>query len=164
MTEALAYWGESEGGALPLDLYGQPLRYVPPRTIRTVGANGVDNGGASDDWDSGRRPNDGHWLREDDPAARRRLALCIRTAAIVVLFAFGVMRSKRAAIMVSLVVCGAIFAWMMPVGFDRGAFRATTASISPEWIHVIGASGYLMIAAGIVFFLRELATIERKPM
>ncbi len=44
------WWSVDETAHTPFDRFGYEIVFVPPLTLRSIGPNGVDDGGALDDW------------------------------------------------------------------------------------------------------------------
>ncbi len=118
---------------LPLDpIYHSPiilmLPTVPnePPFLRVLGPNGVDDGGALDDWDSHRGPNMGYWYKKDWPG-RQRQAIAATAATIVVMVTILVtVRNRRWALMLACVLGTQVLYMLAPLHAASTIYKPPT--------------------------------------
>lgn len=147
-------FGLSPGGT-PLDAYGRPLIYETPSAsngfqvvLRSVGQNGVDDGGRLDDLDSRYGANTGYWHKAHWPAMYRRAMVCIVlgvVGSLVLLMRYGF----------AVVTGGWILLWhgvlarfVIPWGF--GTVGAKASYFDPWWVGQVVNIGTALLLLGIV--------------
>tara|TARA_R110002111_G_scaffold137373_1_gene203157 strand:- start:835 stop:1683 length:849 start_codon:yes stop_codon:yes gene_type:complete len=147
---------ESPDGRYPLDFYGHPLLFEPPGkangnsiVIRSVGRNGIDDGGALDDWDSRFGPNLGYWYKMNWPAAYRRAWICGILGLVGTIFIIIKIKQSTARYVYILFWLGVLGGVVMPLGFDT-AYGRHSASIDPIWIGLVSGLGGLLICSSII--------------
>ncbi len=149
----------------PNDRYGQPLVYEivagpsgPLVVLRTVGANGIDEQGKGDDWDSRFPPQLGYWHRREWPAFFRHLGFAAAVVALTAAATAFVTRSARMTLATACIAAGLLFG--MVVGMIQHPW--TTATRLPSWSRKLPAA-VLLLPAGLVLLLLPAAVrrIER---
>jgi len=120
---------ETEDGSLPVDIYGFAMVYELPAAgqssvvIRSVGRNGVDDGGALDDWDIRYGPNWGYWYKEDFPDRLRQLIIWAAYIVVTVVLVLWRIRPMRTAVAVICVTLG-LSAFLLPPA-DTGSYHTS---------------------------------------
>ncbi|MCI0674920.1 MAG: hypothetical protein L0Y42_03985 [Phycisphaerales bacterium] len=157
--------------SLPLDRFGFVLIYEPPAhpdkggaVIRSVGANGVDDHGALDDWDTRYGPNLGYWHKTKWPALYRQTAFCAMVGSIGVGLILRWARRKATGLGLGILFVGLDMAVALPFGFDAGLWR-TSVSDMPRWVDSIAGAGVFLILMGslvLVILLVDEATRRHK--
>lgn len=162
-------FGATTDARKPVDMFGHPLIYEPPSpatgnqiVLRSVGRNGIDEYGAGDDWDIRYGPNFGHWHTENWPAAYRRAAICLALVVLgVAAICWRVARSSwRTALIATWI--GVLAAVVLPLGFDRGPWGSTSASIDPPWLTPVGMIGVLLLVLSVPIHIMAVASAIRQ--
>lgn len=143
------HFGLARDARVPADKYGHPLilEYVQRAdgmhiVVRSVGANGIDDHGALDDWEYGREPNLGYWYKEDWVAdSLKGAAVALLSAVLCVVI--GLMTRRNVTRVVwSLLIIGVL---------DGLIISATDLSASTHpapFIEVQGVVGMLVLLFG----------------
>ncbi len=168
----LTRFGQSTSG-LPLDIYGRPLVY-DGESIRSIGANGIDEYGKGDDWALIMlRPNDsdrsetwrylpplGTWHLADFLTARYRFVWLLAIGALVGLAANFFIRRLSPLQRVGLfgLPIGLAIAFVLPQGFDRG-WGSSSVSVDPHWLEPTVGFGELAAIASFVLLVAPVALV-----
>ncbi len=134
--------------------------YVPPSAenghqlvLRLVGPNGVDDGGALDDYDWLKGANFGYWETRAWPrlygqAAGALVALCLLALLVTLRRRWSVRTVAR-----MILVTGCLAAFFVPWGSQRGRIDPFSIPVDPPWIRDTITAGYIAIGLGSVMHL-----------
>lgn len=135
--------GTTVDAKLPLDLYGRLMVYevMDPNSpdsavIRSVGADGVDNQGAGDDFDSRYGANLGYWYKSNWPQFFAFIGGGWLFAVIAAVIVWLKTRRIGLTIFMLLLIGGMIVGVMSHFFFDGGVARSTASRI-PECGHSV---------------------------
>ncbi len=150
---------------IPLDFYGSPMiceLVVSPAgeeevVVRCTGPNGIDDGGALDDWDSRWGANPGYWYRSHWPALYRSALvwglICAFVTIALIFLLFRYIRHRAVAMGLVLVITGFIWHFFWPEGRFSNPFIVSTADHpdkDPWWLNSVHSIAFLSLLFGLI--------------
>lgn len=162
-------FGTTSDGRHPVDMFGHRLIYEPPSpatgnqiVLRSVGRNGIDEQGAGDDWDIRYGPNFGYWHTENWPAAYRRAVICVGLALIGCVVVWRKVKPGLWRLALIATWSGLLATVVLPMGFDRGPWGSTSASIDPPWLTSVGVLGVLVLILSVPIYIRAVVSSNHR--
>lgn len=155
---------------VPLDAFNRPLVYEIHATasglapvLRSVGANGIDERGAGDDWDSRTGPNWGHWYKSGWTAF---IVISVLAGITVIGVGAALFRwvADRAAALGSLMLFNAaIFGLLVPILTGSGTVRSS-ASGAPRTLDTMMEVSFMLGPLGVMCLIPACARTARSAL
>lgn len=142
---------------LPTDLYGQPMMVFWPEDefarpiIRSLGRNGVDDGGSLDEWDSCKGPNPGYWYMRNWTRIDFQILFFSLLGLVLSCIIVRHYRHRWDAATILVLLCfGLLFTIFVPIGADIGTATPSFRNVSPLGRVAQGWGGLFLIVAVVL--------------